>query len=360
MDKFVKMRCSHYVSSFIGMKSVRNLKIALVFLLCTSLWACKKEPEKVPDDLPPDSLYKIEIPFGFPPLRYPDDNKPTESRIALGRKLYYDPILSNDGRSCASCHIQSKGFSLGVVGKTNVLPHINLGWKNQFLWNGKIKGTLEDVMLFEVNEFFATDLGKLNNHEGYRKLFKDAYGVKIITDREVAYALAQFFRTLNSGNSKFDLYAQRKVNLTPSEYRGLYIFFSEKGDCFHCHSEIFFTTNLFSNNGLDSAHEAGNLGLYETTGNPADKGKFKIPTLRNVAVRSPYMHDGRFSTLDEVIEFYHAGVQINSPNIDSIMITPDKIYGKRFSAQDKLDLTNFLHTLTDTAFLNNPALSRPD
>ena len=139
----------------------------------------------------------------FPRLTLPEDNLPYHERIILGRMLYYDPILSNDGRACASCHLQSKGFTIdSMVGGMPVLPHVNLAWNANFMWNGAKPGTLEDVMLFEVRDFFGTDLNKLNNSEKYRRLFKMHFGVEQITYKELAYSLAQFARTMISRDTK--------------------------------------------------------------------------------------------------------------------------------------------------------------
>lgn len=325
-----------------------------VFINITA--SCKKEtPDPIPDEEP---VILDLTPPGFPPMAIPENNKPTKARIELGRKLYYDPILSNDGRACATCHNQKFGFYI-PTGGVNVLPHINLAWNKYFLWDGSKTGTLEEMMLFEVKDFFGTDIHKINASDEYRKRFKEAYETPEISEEYIAMALANFFRTLSSYNSKFDRFMRREVNLTPDERNGMFIFFSEKGDCYHCHSELFFTNNLFANNGLDSSFAPGMRGRYEITGNPLHLGQFKVPTLRNAALRGRYMHDGRFSTLEEVIEFYHSGVKTNSPNIDSFMITPDKIYGQRFTAKEKGELIAFLKTLTDTVFTNNPLLAAP-
>ncbi len=301
----------------------------------------------------------LNIPQFFPNMVIPDDNKMTAERLILGRKLYYDPILSNNGKSCSSCHLQEKGFTSDVTSGFTVLPHINLGWNHNFLWQGGESGQLEDVMLFEVNDFFATDLSKLNANETYKELFKKAYGVKEITSKEVAYALAQFFRSMISGNSKFDKFRKNEVTLNVSEMRGMNIFYSEKGDCFHCHGGMLFTDNDFHNTGLDASFAPSNQGRYEITKNPNDIGLYKTPTLRNSGVRNQFMHDGRFSTLLEVIDFYNNGFHKNSPNIDPLMIIPEKENGLQLTAQDKADLVAFLNTLTDLDFLSDTSLSKP-
>ncbi len=296
--------------------------------------------------------YEMDIPQGFPDMFIHEDNALTVEGIELGRRLYYDSILDlNEARACASCHIQQSAFSLS---DENCMPQLNLAWSNAFLWNGLIEGSLEDIMLFEVEDFFFTDLTKLNSHSEYPDLFFEAFGTRDITSKEVAYALAQFERIKISSNSKWDRYLRGEVSLTQSEAQGFEVFFTEKGDCFHCHGSILFTTNSFYNNGLDSEPSEGRAGI---TGDPNDFGKFKSPTLRNIEFTAPYMHDGRFETLEEVVDFYSTGIKW-SETIDPLMKKVDQ-GGVQLNEQDKINLIAFLKTLSDTSYLNNPALSSP-
>ena len=291
-------------------------------------------------------------PEGFPSLYIDPDNPITEEGIALGRQLFYDPQLNGTGgNACASCHVQEYGFTTPA---SNALAHINLGWAKNYLWNGKIQGTLEDIMRFEVEEFFKTDLSVINASEQYRKDFKKAFGVEEITYRELAYALAQFERTMMSADSKYDRFLKEEVSLTPQERRGWIYFYTEKGDCFHCHAGNLFTDNDFHNNGLDSMPEAGRMDI---SGNALDNGKFKTPTLRNIELTGPYMHDGRFETLEEVVRFYSTGVK-RSATIDPLMKQVDG-GGVNFTDDEVADMVAFLKTLTDTSFLNRPSLSNP-
>lgn len=334
-----------------------KLPVIIFFLsLLLIIGACKKNnPTVVPSFTP----YEIQVPQRFPAMNVSDDNAMSVERLLLGRTLYYDTILSNTGKACASCHFQQQGFTSNVGSGSTVLPHINLGWSNNFLWKGDEQCTLEEMMMFEVNEFFHTDVSKLNASSFYRNEFFKAYGVKEISAKDIAYALAQFFRVLNSGNSKFDKYRRGELALSPNERNGMIIFFTEKGDCFHCHNEIFFTDNSFHNTGLDSVFALGNKGRFNITGNAADLGKYKTPTLRNCEVRNQFMHDGRFSTLQQVIEFYNSGVHLTAENIDPLMLLPHKANGLQLNQQEKADLLAFLKTLTDTTFLNNPNLAKP-
>lgn len=209
-------------------------------------------------------------------------------------------------------------------------------------------------MLFEVDSFFATDLKKVNKHKGYSKLVEKAFGTKTITSKEIAYALAQFIRTLKSDNSKWDRVQRGEETLTAEETKGRDLYFSEKGDCFHCHGTILLTDNYFHNNGLDSIPT---MGRAEFTRNRKDIGKYKTPTLRNIEVTAPYMHDGRFASLEEVIDFYSEGVTW-SPTVDPLM---KKVHrgGLLLNRVEKANLIAFLKTFTDTTFLKNPEFSNP-
>jgi len=331
----------------------------ILIILITLANACKKkddtnngEPQPQTETLTPYHLYS---PPYFPQLIIPADNPLTVEGIALGRKLYYDTILSNDGRACASCHTPQYAFSSPIP---NSMPHFNLAWNNKFLWNGLVEGKLEDIMAFEVNVFFNTDISKLNNNALYPALFKKIYNVDVITSKQVAYALAQFIRTQSSTNSKFDKYLRYETMLTPSEMNGFVLYNTEKGDCFHCHSLGLFNDNAYHNNGNDSVFIGVNQGHYEVTGNTSDMGKFKTPSLRNVELTAPYMHDGRFATLEEVVEHYNSGVK-HSSTLDPIFSKPNHLFGLQLSDQEKTDLVVFLKTLTDTTFTNNPALAQP-
>lgn len=333
-------------------KSNSGITAVLCALLLTQV-SCKKDPEITRSA--GTTPYLLEVPANFPAITFNPANPLTKVGVALGRKLYYDPILSNDGRACATCHDQKNSFTSF---SSNALTHVNLAWSKNFLWNGKIHGTLEDAMDFEVGEFFRTDVARLNADPSYRNLFKQAFGVEEISRKEVSYALAQFFRILVSYNSKFDRFTNGAEDLTPSELNGYLIFNTEKGDCFHCHSLPLTTDNMFRNIGLDSVFNPGNQGRFEVTGNPADLGKFKVPSLRNIAFSAPYMHDGRFKTLQEVVEHYNAGVK-NSATLDPIMTKPGKEHGLRLTSREKSDLISFLLTFTDTSFLNSKAFAKP-
>ncbi len=344
-------------------RQIRAFIIFLTVFVLTLAVSCESENADNFDwpDYDPTPI-ELEIPGGFPPVIIPPDNPLTKEGINLGRKLYHDKILHIDGLlSCSSCHLQEYGFTSPG---TAILPHINLAWSRNFMWDGKfdmINVNLEYVSLFEVEDFMQTNVSRLNEHEHYPGLFYEAFGVKEITSTEIAYALAQFMRTQVSGNSKYDQVLAEGIGtpvFTEQEMWGYELFFSETGDCFHCHGNKLFTDNKFYNIGLDSVFEGVNKGLYSVTGNPADLGKFKVPTLRNAALRNGFMHDGRFKSLREVIEHYNSGV-LNSPTLDPVMTKPGKEFGLGLSADEIDALIAFIHTLTDEEFLSREELGPP-
>ena len=332
---------------------MKKASLLLVFAVTVLLLECcnKSIPGRGKTSNP--AILALEISPGFPYMNLSSDNPTTREGVELGRMLFYDPIIdSGNKRTCGGCHIQRQSFSSG---RENSLAHINLVWNYTFLWNGKVDGSLENIMLFEVDSFFKANLHKLNDNGKYRRLFKRAFGVDRITSREVAYSLAQFERTLTSTNSKYDRFLRGEAQLTDAEERGRKIYFTEKGDCFHCHGTVLLTDNTFHNNGLDSI--VSGKGRDGVTGKRNDRGKFKTPTLRNIALTPPYMHDGRYKTLEAVVDFYCEQVKW-SPTVDPLM-KKVKSGGIRLSGEEKRYLLAFLHTFTDSAFISNPDFSDP-
>lgn len=338
---------------------------AISFLFgCSS----KDEEEYVP------VAYSLEIPQLFKDKLIapviPIKNPLTKEGIALGKQLFFDTILSGDTtKSCASCHLPEKAFTdnlpfsegvNGVLGNRNAMPLFNLAWNFDefFAWDGK-DFTLENQAFepvsnpIEMNGDWKTIETRLNNHATYPDLFQKAFGITRIDSIHVVKAIAQFERTLISGNSKFDDFLLGKTTLTPQEENGFAIFMDEsKGDCFHCHgsnNNPLWTDNSFHNNGLDAVFL--DLGLGAITGDPADNGKFKTPSLRNLTYTAPYMHDGRFATLEEVINHYSEGLQASS-TIDPLMKKVNQ-GGVQLSLEDKADLKAFLLTLSDPEFISN-------
>ena len=318
----------------------------VIFIICSFLIvlaSCKPEQEKPYQPTP----YELQKPAYFPSAtNIPSDNPMTEEGVALGRKLFYDPRLSGrdgtDGiRSCASCHHQENNFDFGgSVGlHHSVMPLVNLAWNTTGLgWNGGVT-TLEDMVLAavtspaEINADTNQVVRYLQKTDDYPKLFEKAFGSRDITFLNIQRAIAQFVRSLVSSDSKFDRYLRGEEQLTQDELEGYLLFVTEDGaDCFHCHGgggNALMPTNLFYNNGL------------------ADD--FNDP--------APYMHDGRFQTLDEVIDFYSDSVK-NSATISPLMHHVMQ-GGVRLTPQEKSQLKAFLNTLTDEAFLNNPKHAAP-
>jgi len=343
-----------------------NWNKIIVLLCCFGLFSCERDtPVVIPVDYNP-SYVIFDVPKRFPQPNLPSNNPLTEEGIALGKKLFYDPILSgNNTLSCADCHFQENGFSdparvsigiEGILGSKNASTIINAAWNSSNFWDGRSK-TLEDQALGPVTSFielhspsWSQVAQELMDNSEYKTLFKMAFNTDVIDSSHVVKAIAQFERILISSESKFDKFLDYEASLTPSELRGKEIFNTEKGDCFHCHSYPLFTSNKFHNNGLDPEDSMDN-GRFNITNDPNDKGKFKSPTLRNIELTAPYMHDGRFATLEEVVEHYNFGGH-NSSTIDPLMKKVD--IGLGLTPQNKTDLINFLKTLTDTAFINNP------
>jgi cytochrome c peroxidase len=309
--------------------------------------------------------YALKIPPLFqqnilPPYISPE-NPLTEEGVALGKRLFHDTLL--DGYtgatkyqrfSCSSCHLIENAFA----SNDSVVPLFNLGWSDVWKWDGKIEGTVEDLFVFEVGHFMHTNLNEINAHDDYPELFKNAFNVSYVTYREIEYALSQYFRTFISGNSKFDKFLLGQTALTPSELNGFNLYMDENGgDCFHCHglpTNPLWTDNDFHNNGLDAFPDAGRAHI---TGNPSDVGKFKTPTIRNLSLTPPYMHDGRFATLEEVLDHYSEGL-VSSPTIDPLMKYVGQ-GGVQLTPTEKVDLKAFLLTLTDSTILTNPEFQSP-
>ncbi|MBV6404261.1 MAG: cytochrome-c peroxidase [Flavobacteriales bacterium] len=339
--------------------SALTIPAATLVLLCTV--ACRRDVPEEPSPGTHTTPYSLDLPANFPAPIIPASNPLTQEGIALGRRLYYDTLLSQNGPfqgfACASCHHQPVSFTTPTSG-TNVLAHVNLAWSTNFLWNGKVCGTLEDVMRFEVEEFFQVDIAGLNTHPDYPLLFQQAFGADHITTDHVVKALAQWFRRMVSSNSRLDRHLRGEIILTPEEMNGAMTFLSEVGDCFHCHPLPLMTDNGFHNIGLAGSFTGFDVGRYAITGAPMDMGAFKTPTLRNIALTAPYMHDGRFQTLEEVVEFYNSGVQ-HSASLDPLMTKPGPSLTLGLTPQEKANLVSFLNTLTDETFLTDPALGSP-
>lgn len=350
---------------------MNKVNLILLTLLTLLSSACRVDPSLDPELKPHTHSYNLSIPSGLPPMEIPANNPLTSEGIALGRKLFYDPILSKDNKqSCASCHRQAFAFTDstlqfsvgvdGIAGTRNAMPLFNLGYQKKFFWDGGA-ASLEDQVIapiqnpIEMHENLANVIEKLQAHPEYPALFQAAFGSAQITTNMLMKAIAQFERTMISGNSKFDKYVRGEVSLSPQEINGMNLYMQEsKGDCFHCHTlGSTFSDFEFRNNGLDAVPV--DLGRYLITLNESDKGKFKTPSLRNVEVTAPYMHDGRFKTLEEVLQHYNSGFVVSEYIDPKLAILPKN----RMTTEEMNDIIAFLKTLTDYEFLSNPKFAKP-
>jgi cytochrome c peroxidase len=283
--------------------------------------------------------HRLNISERLPKVKLPEDNPLTIEGVELGKRLFNDPRLSkNNAQSCATCHDYAKAFtdgrptSIGAMGQTgrrNAMPLMNLAWAKEFFWDGRAKSLREQVLMpiqdaHEMNEKLDAVVAKLASDRGYAADFKRAFGSTNVTPDRMALALEQYLLTLISQDSKFDRAARKLDKLTTQEQRGLQLFVTEHdparglrgADCFHCHGGNLFSNHQFINNGL--APQSRDSGRMEVSGSESDHGKFKVPSLRNVALTAPYMHDGRFATLEEVIDHYNGSLHRSirtSPNI---------------------------------------------
>lgn len=323
----------------------------------------------VPPECPPATPFTLTLPANFPELPAVKDNPLTVEGVALGRRLFYDPILSGDSsQACGQCHIQQNAFGdtrrfsagiHGVEGTRHAPTIVNPAWIPEVFWDGRADG-LEDQARepvpnpIEMALPWPEAIERLQAHPEYPALFCAAFGDSRVTQDRVVKAIAQFERTFVSANSRYDRFRRGEETFTQAEQRGFDIFRTERGDCFHCHDELFFATSTFHNTGLDSIVQDN--GRSDVTGDPADIGKFKSMTLRNIEVSSPYMHDGRFATLEEVLHHYNEGFHDSDdtdPLIRARLTRPPMTQGEIDT------LIVFLHTLTDPDFLLNPELSNP-
>jgi len=392
LKAYPDLPCTTSLSKFNHLPDGLQVVLILFILL---LLSCERDPDITPVTKP--TPFTIAIPRYFPTqLNIPSNNPMTVEGIALGRYLFYDGRLS--GRvgpdslmSCSTCHLQSRSFECGIdhpvfknghpFGLTGIptphlmMPMINLVWNsNGYLWNGKIHAgntvsqmrNLEDLTWMaimaphEMHGDTSRVAALFQTIKGYPALFKKAFGSDRITIQNMGKAIAQFVRTLISSNARFDRFLRGELNLTTSERNGYVLFMTEQGgDCFHCHGgegNPLFTTNLFYNNGMDSVFNDP-ADRFAITGQPGDVGAYKAPTLRNLAFTAPYMHDGRFSTLDEVLQFYNKQL-VWSPSISPLMHHINS-NGIRLTPDQLSDLKAFLFTLTDSSFVTNPAFARP-
>lgn len=350
-----------------------DLGLSIILLVCL-IWllsGCSRPPDNL-ESIPFKSRpFVLEEPSYFVKMMIPEDNLMTQEGVALGRRLFFDPILSRDSSiSCGHCHQIEKSFTDGLAlsngidqrrTRRSALPIVNLGYHYQNLfWDGRAK-TLEEQAVHPILDSIEMDfaigqaIDRIQRHPVYPVFFRKAFGIRSkseISGDLITKAIAQYERSLVSYNSKFDRVLRGEDEYTAQEWRGYQIFFDADeripaGECAHCHTEPLFTSLEFFNNGIQKAN---NIDDFEDRGRGAithyryDNGKFKTPTLRNISLTAPYMHDGRFQSLEEVIDHYQSGghFTINvSPNVRKLA----------FTQSDKAALVAFLNCLTDTVFL---------
>ena len=333
----------------------------------------------------PPKAYALVLPALFPSAPVlPAANPLTEPGVALGRQLFYETALSGNGTiSCASCHQQARAFTDGMARSQGVsqartprssMSLANLLWEPRLTWDGAAT-TLEDQARLpienpvEMHQSLAVGVAQLQRLAAYPPLFRAAFGNSTVTEANVLKALAQFERTLISSNSPFDRYRRGdRTALSSFELQGFVLFTTHPngtlrgGNCGDCHSGELQTNHTFSNNGLDA--NPADLGLGLLTGRSTDNGKFRVPSLRNIALTAPYMHDGRFATLEQVVDHYNEHLALNSPNIDPLLLNAtndprQQSFTLDLTATEKAQIVAFMRTLTDLPFVNDPRFARP-
>lgn len=338
---------------------MKSQKIQVLFSILFFVLALTSFNGQITDDQISKKDVKLVVPKGFPdPVYTFKGNKLSPEIFVLGRQLFYDPILSKDNSvSCATCHQRYAAFAHidhalshginGSIGKRNVPAIQNLIWQKNFMWDGGINhievqpiGPLTNPL--EMDEKLEHIIRKLQKSEDYQKKFARAFGDTIVTTERIMKAFTQFMGLMISANSKYDFYRRNKDTLSATELRGLSLF---RDNCTQCHTEPLFTNNTFQRNGLDINSKLLDSGRISITGIKEDYLKFKVPSLRNVQLTFPYMHDGRFKSLEAVMDFY----------------SQTKIAGLKegFTEQEKKDIIYFLGTLTDKMFLFDPRFMNP-
>ena len=342
-------------------------KYILLFIF-PLVWSCSNDVDDEYKDIP----INFQVPSNFPPLAYDLQNNPiTEKGFELGRKLFYDGRLSSDGTiSCGFCHEQQHAFthhghtvSQGVNGQTGTRnsPSIqNLGYQNTFMFDGatehlNLQPIIPITSAIEMNGNFSQIVAMMNGDAEYRKLFGLAFPEKPINTENMLNAMGQFMVMVTSSNSRFDKYRRNETGgtLTQEEQDG-YSIFNQK--CASCHATDLFTDNSFRNNGLAVNPVVNDVGRYRVTLLDTDKYKFKVPSLRNIEKTKPYMHDGRFLTLDAVLDHYSLGI-VNSATLDP-SLNKNGTLGIPLTNLEKTKLITFLKTLTDNQYLTDSRFSQ--
>lgn len=338
-------------------------KSGLVLITFLNFISCSEE---VTQPLEKDEAVHLPFPSYFPEITFDlSENPITKNGVELGRKLFYEGRLSrNNTISCGFCHIQENAFthhghtvSHGIddrLGIRNAPAIQNMAFLKRYMWDGVIHNLNQQpiIPMTDVNEMDSSmpeAISKLSKDEVYKKLFTQAYGDESITGERVLKALSQFMASLISADSKYDRFKQGKENFTSEESQGMALF---QQKCASCHSGELFTDESFRNTGMYYNTQFKDAGRHRVTLDQSDWMKFRVPSLRNVEYTSPYMHDGRFYTLEAVLNFYSDNVEDN-PNLDTQLKQNNHI-GITMNAQEKQLIIGFLKTLSDKSFISNP------
>ena len=354
-----------------------SVMVALICAIILLFVGCSPKPD----------VFQWQIPEGFPTPNVPVDNPMTKEKVSLGKALFFEPALSGNGAmSCSTCHRAENAFSeprptssgsTGEAGRRNALALVNVAYNGSLTWAHNGIDTIEQQLMIPLFNQHPVEMGVTGNEKAvlarfntdeYKSLFTQAFGDEQVSFDRMVKALASFVRSLTSFDSAFDDYAYNNNDaaLNASQLRGLDLFFSERLECFHCHGGFNFTQSSqhafqqldlrpFHNTGLydvdgNGAYPESDQGLIEVTRNRKDMGRFRAPTLRNIALTAPYMHDGSLADLDAVIAFYAAGglgngskSPLKSPFMPGFVLT----------VEEHQDLKAFLHSLTDMNFITS-------
>lgn len=340
-------------------------KIIIFFISILVLFSCSNSENIATYEAVP---LTVDWPSNFPEITYNLDNNPlTDAGVELGKKLFYEGRLSsNNAIACAFCHEQAFAFTHhghnlshgvnGGIGFRNAQPIQNMAYQTSFMWNGSathldLQPIIPITSEVEMGETLSNVVQKLSSDSYYQEQFARAFDDGEVSSENILKALSQFMLVMVSSNSKYDKYVRNEENttLTLIEQDGLNVF---EAKCASCHATDLFTDQSFRNNGLSINPQLNDLGRYEIGNNPDDLYKFKVPSLRNVEVTYPYMHDGRFATLEAVLNFYDSGLTDNG-NVDASLLKADGSYGIDLSDYEKESIIAFLKTLTDYEFLED-------
>jgi cytochrome c peroxidase len=364
---------------------MKKIKISIFMVLFATIVivSCKDDEQQLVDDQVTHDTTPYNLDYGtFAAPAIPADNPITVQGALLGKMLFYDKGLSGDGSlACAGCHRQEDAFSdtakfsTGIQGKQGgrqAMAIFNMLWhENEFFWDGRAHLLRDQSILpiqdaLEMDETLENVVAKLSAKQVYRDQFMRAFGSEEITSVKISHALEQFMNTIISNKSKYDKYLAGNAQLSASELRGKNLFFAEYNeffpeksgaDCAHCHSGDNFQNNQYMNNGLDAEADFSDMGRGKVTEESRDNAKFKVTSLRNIELTPPYMHDGRFSSLEEVVDHYNENLNASSTLDPALNATRNT--GLMLDSTEKADLVAFLKTLTDETLKNNADYMSP-